>query len=99
MKTKSKASKKAVAEEEIDQMVESVADDDEAWDEPVQVSAKQPASLSLPTNLAARAAFLAKLHRERDMRAWLKKIITERIELEESAFLEFKKTLASNRSA
>jgi hypothetical protein len=83
----------------IDQMVESLADDDEAWGKPVQVSAKHPASLSLPTNLAVRAAFLAKLHRERDMRAWLKRIITERIELEESAFLEFKKTLASNRSA
>ena len=99
MKTKSKARKKALAEEEVDQMVASLADDDEAWDEPVQVSAGQPASLSLPTHLAVRAAFLAKLHKERDMRVWLKRIITERIELEESAFLEFKKTLASNRSA
>ena len=87
------------SEEEIDQFVESLADDDGAWDEPIQVSGKQPAALALPTNLAVRAAFLAKLHKEQDMKAWLKRIITERIEIEESAFMEFKKTLASNRSA
>ena len=98
MKTKSKVKKKALSEEDVDQLVESLADDGDAWETPIQVSAKQPASLLLPTNLAVRAAFLAKLHKERDMRAWLKRVITERIEFEESAFMEFKKTLASNRS-
>ena len=97
--TKNKTRKKDISEEEIDNLVESQADDAEAWDEPIQVKRKQADSLSLPTDLAMRAAFLAKLHKENDTTAWLRRIIAERIELEESAFIDFKRTLASNRRA
>ncbi len=99
MTKKNKTRKKALSEEEIDHLVESQADDDEAWDAPILVSGKRQASLSLPADLAARAAFLAKLHKEQSTKEWLRRIIAERIELEESAFIDFKKELASNRRA
>ena len=97
MMAKNKTSKRAISEQEIDSLVESQADNDEAWDEPIQVRRKPEGSLSLPADLAMRAAFLAKLHKENDTTAWLRRIIAERIELEESAFVDFKRTLASNR--
>jgi hypothetical protein len=97
--TKNKTKKRAISEEEIDNLVESQADQDEAWDAPIQVRRKQEDSLSLPADLAMRAAFLAKLHKENNVTEWLKRIIAERIELEESAFIDFKRTLASNRRA
>ncbi len=99
MTKKNKTRKKSLSEEEIDNLVESQADDDEAWDEPIVVSGRRQASLSLPADLAARAAFLAKLHKEQSTKEWLRRIIAERIELEESAFVDFKKELASNRRA
>lgn len=86
-----------MSEKEIDNLVESQADDDEAWDEPVQVKREPEGYLSLPADLAIRAAFLARLHKENDTTAWLRRIIAERIELEESAFIDFKRTLASNQ--
>ncbi|MDQ3013591.1 MAG: hypothetical protein M3X11_23160 [Acidobacteriota bacterium] len=82
--------------EGIDSLAESQADNDEVWDAPIQVKKKQETSLSLPADLATRAAFLAKLHKERDTKEWLKRIIAERIELEESAFMDFELTLDSN---
>ncbi len=97
MTTKNKT--KAISEEEIDTLVESQAANDETWDEPIQVRRKQKDSLSLPADLAMRAAFLAKLHKENNVAEWLRRIIAERIELEESAFIDFKRTLASNRHA
>jgi hypothetical protein len=99
MTAKNKTRKKALSEEEIDKLVELQADDDEAWDELILVSGRRQASLSLPAELAARAAFLAKLHKEQSTKEWLKRIIAERIELEESAFMDFKKELASKRRA
>ncbi len=99
MTTKSKIRKRAISEEEIDSLVESEADNDDAWEEPVQVRRKHEDTLPLPADLAARAAFLAKLHKEPNAKEWLRRIIAERIELEESAFMDFKRTLASNRRA
>ena len=99
MTTKSKNGKKLLSEEEIDNLVESEADDDAAWDEPILVSGKRQASLSLPADLASRAAFLAMLHKVEDTKERLRRILAERIELEESACLNFKKELASNRRA
>ena len=56
---------------------------------------RKPASLSIPGELAARAAFLARLHREAGVDQWVERIVRERVELEESAFNEAKKKLAS----
>jgi len=44
--------------------------------------------------LAARAAFLAHLHREKNVEKWLARIIKERVELEEVAFSEAKRAMS-----
>jgi len=54
----------------------------------------KPASLSIPADLAARAAFLARLHRKHSVDEWLTHIIQERIELEEAAFVGVKRDFA-----
>ena len=90
MTARSRATRKKPAEEEIDEIVVAQADDDLAWEDPVQVEMAKATSLSIPTKLAARAAFLARLHREKDLEEWLTRIIRERVELEEIAFVEVK---------
>jgi hypothetical protein len=82
-------------EETIDRIVETQSEDDSAWEPPIEVKRSVPASLSIPGELAARAAFLAKLHREPGVDQWVERILRERVELEELAFAEAKKKLAS----
>lgn len=74
-----------LSEAEIDNLVEAQANDDYAWEEPILVK-KQPASLSIPADIAAKAAFVAGLHRETDVETWLLQVIRERLELEEAAY-------------
>jgi hypothetical protein len=51
--------------------------------------------LCIPANLAARAAFLARLHRRRNVDDWLTRIIQERVEFEEAAFAGMKRDLTA----
>jgi len=44
------------------------------------VKRSKPASLSLPGELAAGAAFLAKLHREPAVDKWVERVVRERVE-------------------
>jgi hypothetical protein len=92
MRTKKKKTRRLAAEE-IDDMVVAQAEDESAWEVPVPVKRKT-ASLSIPGELAARAAFLARLHRETGVDKWVERIVRERVELEESAFYEAKKKVA-----
>jgi hypothetical protein len=85
----------SLSQEAIDRLVVSESEDDSAWEAPVRVKRSKPASLSLPGDLAARAAFLARLHRETGLDKWVERIVRERVELEEFAFSEAKKNLAS----
>lgn len=94
MNSRSKSRKKQLAEEVVDKTVESQAEDDSAWEKPIQVRKARNASLSLPAELAARAAFLTKLHREKNVEDWLRRIIKERVELEELAFVEAKREIS-----
>ena len=94
MKSTKKQARKRLTEKEIDDIVESQADDDSAWEKPIQVRRAKPASLSIPAELAARAAFLAKLHRENNVEEWLTKVIKERVEIEEVAFNEAKREMS-----
>jgi hypothetical protein len=89
--------KKAMAmdQERIDRLVVSQAHEESAWEAPVRVKRSKPASLSLPGELAARATFLAKLHRDAGIDKWVERIVRERVEIEEFAFKETKKKLAS----
>ena len=91
--------KRKPSEEEIDKIVVAQADDDSAWEEPIQVQRAKEASLSIPAKLAARAAFLAKLHREKGLEGWLTRIIRERVELEEIAFAEVKRELQAKQNS
>ena len=93
MTGKSEAMKTKHSKEEIDRLVESQADDDSAWDEPIRVRRDKAASLSIPAEFVARASFLARLHREKSVEEWLMRIIRERLESEEIAFAEIKREL------
>ena len=81
-----------LTEAEIDDLVTAEADEDAAWKESIQAH-KAVSSLPIPPNLAKCAAFLARLHREKSLEAWLTHIIEERIELEEGAFLQANREL------
>src|SRR5262245_19963480 len=94
MKSKKLSMKKKPSQEEIDQLVVSQADEDSAWEKPKNVRRAKSAALTLPAELAARAAFLARLHREKNVGEWLARIIKERVELEEVAFSEAKRAMS-----
>jgi hypothetical protein len=67
MNSKKKPRRNRLAEEEIDKFVQSQAEDDSAWERPVKVRRAKSTALSLPAELAARAASLARLHREKNV--------------------------------
>ena len=81
------------SQETVDQRVISRSEDDSAWEEPIPVKRSKPAALAIPGELAARAAFLARLHREDGLESWVERVLRERFELEEFAFSEAKKNL------
>jgi hypothetical protein len=96
----SKKSKRQQAfEQNIDKVVESQANEDSAWERPIKVRRARSTALSMPTDLAVRAAFLAKLHREKNVQQWLSRIIKERVELEEVAFTEAKRAMSDRNGA
>ena len=90
--------KKFLSEEDIDQIVVEQADDDEAWEEPIAIR-RQSTTLSIPADLASRAAFLARLHRVDDLQMWITRIIRERVEVEEAAFVAVKRELLARKAA
>jgi len=94
MSTKSRLKKK-LSEQEVDQLVVAQVNEDAAWGKPVRVRKAKAAVLSIPADLAARAAFLARLHRKTSAEEWLRHIIRERVELEEAAFIGAKHDLAA----
>jgi hypothetical protein len=81
------------SEREIDKVVVAQADVRSAWEKPVRVRRPRSASLAIPGELAARAAFLARLHRQPRTEEWLTQVIRERVELEEAAFAGAKREL------
>jgi len=90
--------KKKLSEKAIDNIVVSQTNNDSAWEKPIHVRKTKSASLSIPADLAGRAAFLARLHRETGIEEWLMRIIRERIEIEEVAFNEAKREIATKSS-
>ena len=82
-------------QEQVDRLVTAEADEDSAWQKAIVVRRPKSTSLSIPSELAARATFLARLHRESRVDKWVERIVRERVEIEESAFTAAKKTLAS----
>jgi hypothetical protein len=94
-----KSRRQQASEEDIDKVVESQANEDSAWERPIKVRRAKFTALSLPADLASRAAFLAKLHREKNVEQWLARIIKERVELEEVAFSEAKRAMSDRNGA
>lgn len=86
--------KRELSQKEIDEIVVAQADDNSAWEKPIRVRKTKSAALTIPSDLAARAAFLARLHHQRSIEDWLVHVIEERIELEEAAFAGAKRELA-----
>ena len=84
-----------ITEEEIDEIVTAEADDDSAWEKPIRVRKSKGAKVPLPSDLAARAAFFARLHHESCLEEWVQRIVNERVDLEEAAFAQLKKELAT----
>lgn len=82
-------------EAEIDSQVIAQADDDSAWEKPVRVRRLKSEAVSIPAEIASRAAFFARLHRESSVEDWIKKIVAERVDIEEAAFAEAKRDLAA----
>ncbi|MEK7405954.1 MAG: hypothetical protein AAB225_12670 [Acidobacteriota bacterium] len=95
MSTRKRKKTAALDQEAIDQLVVSEAEDDSVWEAPIRVKQSKAASLSIPGELAARATFLARLHREPGVDKWVERVVRERVELEELAFAEAKRRLAS----
>jgi hypothetical protein len=95
MSTPKKRKAATMDQEGIDRLVASQAGDESAWELPVRVKRSRPAALSIPGELAARAAFLAKLHHETGLDQWIERVVRERVEIEEFAFKETKRKLAS----
>ena len=91
MKAKGKA--KSLSEKEIDENVVAQANDTSAWEKPIRVHKAKAASVSLTSELAARAAFFARLHHEASVEEWLIRVIQERVELEETALAQLKRDL------
>jgi hypothetical protein len=94
MSTRKRRKTTTLDQEAIDQLVIAHSDDESAWEAPIRVEKSELASLSIPGDLAARAAFLASLHRETGVDKWVERVLRERVELEELAFAEAKKELA-----
>lgn len=82
----------------IDERVIAEAHDDSAWEAPIDVK-RRGKSVGLSATLARRAMFLARLHRERNLDAWLERIVRERVELEERAFSEARRRMSVKRNA
>jgi len=85
-----------ITEKEIDEIVESQADDDSAWEEPIHVSRKR-SSVIIPSELVKHAEFFARIHRESNAEEWLAHIIQERLDIEEAIFAELKRELTEKK--
>lgn len=86
--------KKRINENEIDERVAAQATNDSAWTKPIAVKRNVLARINLPADLAAKAAFLARLHHKANTQEWLQSVIEERVDFEESAFAGLKESLA-----
>ncbi len=84
-----------LTEREIDDAVVAEADDDAAWGKPVRARKAKPISVPLSAPIATRAAFFARLHREKSVDAWIERIIRDRLDLEEAAFADVKREMAA----
>jgi hypothetical protein len=90
-----KKSMKHLTDEEIDRIVIDQVDERSAWEKPVRVKRPKGSSLTFPSDLAARASFLVRLHGSSGLDEWVTHVLRERVELEEGAFSKARRDLAA----
>jgi hypothetical protein len=88
---------KSISERAIDELVIAQADDASAWEPSVHVRRTQGPSVRLPAHLAAQAAFFARLHRDPSLADWLRRVVQERLDLEEATLADLKRRLTGKR--
>jgi hypothetical protein len=88
--------KRSLSEAEIDEQVIAQADDASAWEKPVRVRPAKSMTLDLPSELVVRAAFCARMSHAASVGDWLRRIVQERIELEETAFARSQRSRESD---
>jgi len=88
---------KRLTEDEIDRIVVDQANKDSAWAKPVHVKRPQGSALTIPSDLAARASFLARLHGSSGLDEWVTHVLRERVELEEGALSAARRDLSARR--
>lgn len=91
-------SMKHLTEDEIDRIVIDEADKRSAWEKPVHVKRPKGCSLTIPSDLAARASFLARLPGSSGLDEWVTHVLRERVELEEGAFSEARRDLSARKT-
>lgn len=89
--------RKKLTGNEIDDFVTRESEITSAWTKPSRVKRILSESLGLPTDVALRAVFFSRLHRSKNLREWLTRIIQERLDLEEAAYQELKRDFAKAR--
>ena len=77
MNAKRSPKPKNLSPRQIDDLVVSQADDDNAWGTSIEVRRAELASFSIPPDLAERAAFLARMHHAAWVEEWLAKVIKD----------------------
>jgi hypothetical protein len=87
-----------LSQKAIDEQVIAQANVASAWEPPVRTRRKRRTSIHLPAELAAQAAFFARLHHEPNLKDWLAKVVQERLDLEEAALAGLKRQLAGKHS-
>lgn len=93
MSTKKSSKKKLLSTEQIDDLVVAESEEEAAWELPIKVRRTKAGQFSLSPELAARAAFLARVHHVAGVNEWLLRVIKERIEMEEVAYAAVKREM------
>jgi hypothetical protein len=80
-------------ESDIDELVTAQADDERAWTTPIRVRRTKPTAISLSPSQATQAAYFARLHHERDLDSWVRRVVQERLDWEQAALAVVKRRL------
>lgn len=90
---KTKPGPRSRQESAIDELVTAQADDERAWTAPIRVRRAKPTAISLSPSQAIQAAYFARLHHERDLDSWVRRVVQERLDWEQAALAVAKRRL------
>lgn len=80
-------------ESAIDELVTAQANDERAWTAPIHARRTKPIAISLSPSLATQATYFARLHHERDLDSWVRRVVQERLDWEQAALAVVKRRL------